>query len=247
MTTQTSQGNLTPTVGEIVAADYRKAEVFKRFGIDFCCGGKISLEQASVEYKVNLEELNEALNAATQKPTFDTADFNNWELDSLINHILKYHHTYVSSSLPILEEFCSKVAKVHGHNHPEVIEIYKHYTAIANELRMHMHKEEAILFPYINQMIAAKKGDQEFLAPGFGSVRNPIKMMEDEHDSAGNAAKAITELSNNFTPPEDACQTYKALYFKLNEFVNDLYTHIHLENNILFPKSIELEDNLISN
>ena len=138
-------------------------------------------------------------------------------------------------------QYSDKVAKVHGHHYVEVVKINELFHEIANELNQHMKKEEMILFPYIKQIAEAKKNGTPLSSAPFGTVKNPIKMMEHEHDSAGDIIKEIAKLSNNFTPPESACNTFRALYSKLEEFQNDLFQHIHLENNILYPKAIKLE------
>lgn len=234
------------TIGEMVAKDYRKAEVFKNFGFDFCCGGKKTLDVACNEKGISITEVNEALQILDNKQQQSSQDFNNLELDHLIDHIINTHHKYINEALPLLDEFSTKVARVHGDAHPEVIEITDHYQAVADELRMHMHKEETILFPYIRQIAVAKRNNESLPPPPFGTVSNPINMMEMEHDSAGNKLAVIKELSNDHTPPVDACNTYRVLYGKLKEFEEDLHQHIHLENNILFPKAIKLEEELIS-
>ncbi len=242
---ETNQKKTNATIGEIVSQDYRTAQVFKKFGLDFCCGGKKSIETACNEKGINTAELNEALEALDKEQKESLQDFNVMELDKLIDHIINTHHVYVKESLPLLDEFSVKVVRVHGDANPEVVKIADHYHAVANELRMHMHKEEAILFPFIGQIAVAKRNNETLSPPMFGTVRNPIRMMESEHDSAGDAMAAIKELSNNYAPPAHACNTYRVLFAKLQEFENDLHQHIHLENNILFPKAIKLEEELL--
>ncbi len=247
MTNQNGQSiNDSTTVGSIVAEDFRKAEVFREFGIDFCCGGNKSIREACKEKGIETSEIIEDLQKLDIQDTKPEHNYNSWDLDALIGHILTVHHTYVSEALPMLDEYAAKVAEVHGESHPEVLEIFKYYTAVANELRMHMHKEEEILFPYINQIAIAKRSGQQVPPSPFGTVRGPINMMETEHVSAGNALEAIKKLSNNHTPPEDACNTFRTLYGKLEEFETDLHRHIHLESNILFPKAIKIEEELMS-
>lgn len=166
-------------------------------------------------------------------------NYDNWALDFLIDHIENVHHTYVAES--ILLEYAAKVADVHGQEHKEVIEINKLFAAVAQELTHHMMKEERILFPFVKELVEAQKKSMPFPQAHFGSVNNPIYMMEHEHENAGNIFKNIAVLSNNYTPPAGACNTFKTLYAKLQEFEQDLHQHIHLENNILFPKAIRLE------
>ena len=237
----------TASIGEMVADDYRKAEVFKKFGIDFCCGGKQSLDDTCSKKGINANEVWHALNELGEpNQPHPTHDFNKWALDKLVDYILDTHHKYVKETIPQLDMYSAKVASVHGENHPEVIKIAKYYDSVANELRMHMYKEEAILFPYIVQMAEANRTGAHFSAPGFGTISNPINMMEAEHEVVGETMRDIAELSNNYTPPAEACNTYRVLYAKLQEFENDLHQHIHLENNILFPAAIQLEQQLIS-
>ena len=146
----------------------------------------------------------------------------------------------------LITEFANKVARVHGDHSPETIKIAELWQTLSEELNFHLRKEEQILFPYVTQMLVVEEENKLLGVPGFQTVQNPIRAMEFEHDSAGDLIKEIQHLSNNFTPPEWACNTYKVLYFKLQEFQNDLFNHIHLENNILFPKAIELERKLSS-
>lgn len=235
------------SIGEMVAEDYRKAEVFRKFGIDFCCGGKDPLDETCSRKGIDVNEVKQALKELDDN-TFqgDTPDYNDWELDFMVDYIVNTHHRYVTRALPQLDEMSTKVARVHGANHPEVVKIASLYNAIAEELRMHMHKEENILFPYIKQMAAANRNNESIQPSPFGTIENPIKMMEMEHESAGGNMQSINELSNGFNPPEGACNTYQVLYAKLQEFENDLHRHIHLENHILFPKSIVLESELLS-
>jgi regulator of cell morphogenesis and NO signaling len=166
-------------------------------------------------------------------------------LDFLIDHIVNIHHSYVAESLPIILEYSNKVATVHGHHYAEVIEINKLFTEAANELAEHMKKEELILFPFIKQLIKANREGTLAPQPPFGTVNNPINMMEAEHETVGDIFKKIAKLTKNYTPPEDACNTFRALYASLDEFEQDLHQHIHLENNILHPKGIVLENKLL--
>ena len=232
------------TVAEVVTQNIKTAHVFKKYGIDFCCGGGITVEKACAKNGVDFTILQNELNEVNETNS-KTFDYDSWDLDFLIDHIVNIHHTYVEQNIPILIQYANKVAKVHGHHFDEVVEINKLFTEVANELIMHMKKEELMLFPYVKQLIKAKNEGSTPQLPHFGTVNNPIQMMENEHESAGDIFKTIAKLSNNYTPPESACNTFKALYSKLDEFEQDLHQHIHLENNILFPKSIQLEKQFI--
>lgn len=233
----------TRTVGRMVADDFRKAEVFKRHGIDFCCGGNISLEQACEEKNVNIAAVQTELDEIDNRQAPPEEDFNSWELDMLIDHIVGVHHVYIKKSGPSIREFVNRVKTVHGMNKPNVSEISDRFDALVEELNAHMQKEEMILFPYIKQMLQAKK-DGASISPPFGTVQNPINMMLEEHDSAGNELEALQKLTEDYTPPKGACATHTVSYGQLKEFADDLMRHIHLENNILFPKAVELEKTL---
>lgn len=244
--TKLNDGEKSETIGEMVASDYRKAEVFRKYGLDFCCGGKKTLEKACEKKGLDVVEVKKALKAVEDDFTTNTEDYNSWELDFLADYIINKHHKYIENSHPMLFEFSQKVARVHGSRHAEVVEIAHYYNEVAEELQLHMHKEEMILFPYIKELAKAKRNGTPMERPQFGSIQNPINMMEAEHESAGGNMEKIRELSNDFTPPEDACNSYRVLFAKLKEYEADLHHHIHLENNILFKKAIELEKELFN-
>lgn len=224
------------TVGEIAASDWRKAQVFKKYGIDFCCGGKRTLKEVCRDKQLDEAELEREL-GVTAAASFRALPFNEWSLDFLADYIVNTHHTYVERSLPELLGFARKVAMVHGEFHPELPKIARLVEVLADELMNHMRKEENILFPYVRDLVRSTAATR----PHFGTVANPISVMEHEHDDAGRILAEIRELSGGYTIPADACTSYSLLYKMLDEFEQDLHTHIHLENNILFPKALELE------
>jgi len=228
------------TVADYVTENIKTAHIFKKYGIDFCCGGGISVEKACAKNNVDQATLEKEL-AEVDVIKDVIEDYDKWELDFLMIYIENVHHTYVRESLPIISQYVNKVAKVHGHHYIEVVEINQLFHEVANELLSHMQKEEQVLFPFIKQLVQAEKEGRKNTTPPFETVNNPIQMMEHEHESAGNIFKEISRLSNNYTPPEGACNTFRALYAKLEEFEQDLHKHIHLENNILHPKAILLE------
>lgn len=172
--------------------------------------------------------------------------YDEWALDFLADYVVATHHAYVKKNLPELRTYSVKVANVHGDAHPELVAIYQLVEAVNEELTQHMMKEENVLFPYIKNLVQAEKTYQAPQPPHFGSVRNPITMMELEHDTVGKLFDEIRILSDKYTLPEDACGSYTLLYKMLAEFEDDLHIHIHLENNILFPKAITLEKKLNS-
>lgn len=229
-----------PTVAEIVASDYRKANIFNQFGIDFCCGGKKPLSEVCQEKNVDLVTLEQALAQVSATPGSGIHwNFQQWDTAFLVDFIENAHHGYVRAQTPRLLFFGEKVARVHGQKWPEVLDIYANVRRIADELLTHMDKEEKVLFPYIKRLAGAGP------APGapFGTVQNPIRMMESEHEEAGRLMHEIRVRSNDFTPPEGACNTFRVWYALLKEFEEDLHLHVHLENNILFPRAIDLEKN----
>jgi regulator of cell morphogenesis and NO signaling len=230
-----------PTIGELVTEDFRKADVFNKYGLDFCCGGTKSLKEACEEKGINEKEVEKALSEVESLPKNRHQDFNSWELDFLVDYILNIHHKYVKSSVTMLYDVSQKVANVHGENHPEVIKIAGLFETIARELDTHIVKEETILFPYIKKLAVAKRENTGMEPASFGSVESLIRTMETEHVDVGKSMDEINRLSNGFATPKDACSSYRALYAKLNEFEQDLHRHIHLENNILFPKTIQME------
>lgn len=225
-------------VGEIVARDYHTASIFKTYGIDFCCKGNRSIEEACMEKELAVDYIIDELNTALGTSKEPMVDFSLWDMDLLADYIEKKHHRYVRKTTPELKTFLSKVAKVHGERRPELVEIRDLFEDLSDDLAQHMQKEESILFPFLRKMVVDEMPDR----PMFGSVNNPIKMMMHEHDHAGEIVQKISDLSNKYNPPIEACTTYRVSFLMLKEFENDLHQHIHLENNILFPKAIRQEN-----
>ncbi len=224
-------------IGEVVAQNYKTAAAFKKHQIDFCCNGNRSIEEACDTQKIDSHSLIDELTAILQRETDFSKDYKSMNMRDLADHIVENHHNYVEEKVPIINEFLDKLVKVHGRNHPELKEIKELFQVAGGELAQHMKKEELILFPYLRKL----SDETPITPPPFGSVENPIAMMHQEHDTEGERFRKISELSNQYTPPADACNTYKATYAMLKEFEEDLHHHIHLENNILFPKGIEAE------
>jgi regulator of cell morphogenesis and NO signaling len=236
----------TATLKDIVLEDFRAAAVFERFALDFCCGGNKTVAQACAERSMEAEPVVTELRALGARTEADGGRFARMELDELADYIVATHHAYVRAALPVLLAHTAKVASVHGANHPEAVAIAELTQVVAEEMDGHMMKEEMVLFPYIKRLAEARRAGRQMAPPHFGSVRNPIRMMESEHDSAGGALRNIRDFSANYTPPEDACTTFRVTYRELQEFEEDLHRHVHLENNILFPKTIALETELLS-
>jgi regulator of cell morphogenesis and NO signaling len=228
-------------VGAVVAEDYRTAGVFERAGIDFCCKGNRTIESACEQKHVPADELISQLQQAVNTTGDSKVDYASWPLDQLALHIENKHHRYVTVQIPVIQAFLDKIVRVHGGHHPELAQIKENFDECAGELAMHMKKEELMLFPFIGKMVREKQAGSKSVKAPFGTVENPIRMMMHEHDSEGERFRRIKELSNQYTPPADGCATYKAAFATLQAFEEDLHLHIHLENNILFPRSIELQ------
>ncbi|HPM22813.1 MAG TPA: iron-sulfur cluster repair di-iron protein [Phycisphaerae bacterium] len=229
---------LATPVGQLVAERPARARVFERFGIDYCCGGQTPLRDACAAGGIDPRAVAAALGAADADATAtNDADWTTAPLADLIANIVDTHHAYLRRELPRLTQLVAKVYQVHGTRHTELTDVQEVFGDLQAELEAHMMKEERILFPMIETI--ASSGAHS--AAHCGSVQNPIRVMEHEHDSAGAALARLRELTAGYAPPVDACNTYRALLSGLAEFEADLHTHIHKENNILFPRAVELE------
>lgn len=232
------------TLKSIVTEDFRAAAVFEKYSLDFCCGGGITIDEACSRKNIDPAPVYEELGRLDGNPKGDTPHFSAWPADELISYIVNVHHRYVREAVPALLAHTQKVATVHGERHPEVIAVAQHFESVAKDMMAHMMKEEHVLFPYIEKLVKAKRGNAELGTSLFGTVQNPIRMMEAEHQAAGDELAAVRNLTNNYVPPEDACTTYRVSFKELQQFEEDLHRHVHLENNILFPKAIALEQEL---
>ncbi len=234
------------TIGEIVADNYRTATVFNNYNIDFCCNGNVQFDDACRKKNIDSEKLSNEIKSILNATSDSSLDYQNWQIDLLANHIEAKHHSYILNKTPELINFLNKLCNVHGTNHPELFQVQEMFSASAGELAQHMKKEELILFPYVRQMVLSQQKNEKLKTPHFGTVTNPIQMMMTEHSTEGDRFKKIEELTDNYTVPTDGCSTYKVTLSMLKEFQEDLHLHIHLENNILFPKAILMEDELLS-
>jgi regulator of cell morphogenesis and NO signaling len=232
----------TAIVGDIVATDFRAAGVFEQFGIDFCCGGRMSLADACRAATVNPSDVIGALDAL---PPADERDENagEWEIDRLLEHIVGVHHTYVREALPLIAGYLARLVSVHGGRHPELAAVAESFDQAAAGLMQHMLKEERVLFPYIAELGSRPAACGRRPSP-FGSVENPIRMMEREHRDAADEMRTIRELTANYSTPADGCTTYAVCMAELKRFEDDLHRHVHLENNVLFPHAVRLESAL---
>lgn len=227
------------TIGQIAANDLRKVEVFKKYGLDFCCGGKKTLKEACAEKGLDAKKVEQDLLQADKMPASRALPYNDWSLDFLADYIVNTHHTYVNKTLPEVVKYAQKVMEVHSAQHPELIEINELVKEVNTEFIEHMASEEGIVFPYIKELVKATKPVQH-----LGKLQNLIDSTEKEHEVVGGNLDKIQELTNNYTLPEDACASYTLLYRMLEELEDDTHVHILLENNILFPKAIQLENSL---
>ncbi len=228
------------TLGDIVAKDFSKADVFNKYGLDFCCDGKKTVKEACAEKGVDVavveKELQQGSNATShaQRPL----PYNDWSLDFLADYIVNTHHNYQKRVMPDLKSFSEKVMKVHGAHHPELIEINRLVQETLAEIVEHNAEEENVLFPYIKRLVAQNGRAKD---ENYHSVKEPIDLRVREHELVGGNMHKIRDLSNHYALPDDACASYTFLYKTLDEFEEDLHVHIHLENNILFPKALRLE------
>lgn len=237
-------------VGEIVLNHPETRFFFGKLGIDYCCGGKQSLSRACKGKKLDVEEVVNGLLAVLEGPSpenVEEVDFKQMPLDELVDYIVNTHHQYVQTATPEIQRLLDKVSNRHGEEHPELHEIRSRFNNVARELAMHMRKEELILFPWIKRTVMADRGEMAYQVPPFGSLANPISMMEAEHEGAGGDMERIREITNNYTLPEGACMSYWQVYELLKQFEQDLHLHVHLENNLLFPGGLALESSLTSN
>ena len=233
-------------VGELVGRYSRTRKVFEQHGIDYCCGGSVTLAEAARAKQVEIGDLIAALQAALEGPANTTAiEDANWQaapLHELIEHIVRVHHGYLKKALPMLSEMLQKVLRAHAAHHgPMLRQLQAVFSELEAELSGHLMKEEEILFPYIAAAEAHRRGEAAKPSACFLSVGNPIRQMEAEHQSAGRALEQIHAITNGYAPPADACPTFQALYEELRHLEQDLHQHIHLENNILFPRAIRGE------
>lgn len=232
-------------VGELVAADYRTASVFHAHGIDFCCRGNRQVEEACAEVKAEVAPLLLQLQDVLSATEGGAVDYKSWPLDLLIDYIIKKHHRYVAQKTAEIKPFLAKIADVHGDRHPELLEVEQLFLGAVGALTLHMQKEELVLFPYIVKVVNAQGKGPKPATVGFESLEQYIaETMQVEHETEGERFRTISALTNNYETPADGCRTYQVTLAMLKEFEQDLHHHIHLENNILFPKAVQLEKSM---
>lgn len=232
----------TKTVGEIAAEMPSATREFEKLGIDYCCGGNRTLDEACASASISVDEALARLEQSVSHiQSSDSTDWQNQLLADLIAHITSNHHAFVRAESPRLEALAAKVVGVHGKNHPELLQVQAIFSALAEELRVHLMKEEQILFPYVLIMEESTLAGEPAPPAMFGTVMNPVRMMMQEHDGVGEALRSLRSVTSDYKVPEDACISYRTLYDALLGFESDLHQHIHLENNILFARAVAME------
>jgi len=228
------------TIGEIVAADYRTAKVFENHGIDFCCGGNVALAATCADKGIDLGTITRELDAVQRGPVERSQNYAAWELPFLADYIINAHHTYLKENTGQIAAYAQKIAGVHGAHHPEVIEIATLFDKIAVEMAAHLREEEEVFFPAIKRAYAASKAGAAPEATDIATIQTSLKKLSQEHEGIGEAVHTIRHLAKEYAIPGDVCNTFVVTYRKLKEFEDDLHKHVHLENNILFPKAAQL-------
>lgn len=235
----------TTRVGDIAAANPGAKKVLEEAGVDYCCGGAKSLTEACLRTGVSAEEILRRLQEHRHEAGPEEANWAGAPLADLTKHIVQKHHGYVRGAVPRISALLARVKAKHGGSHPELAAIEKEFLGLGQEMYAHMQKEEQILFPYIEKLVRAREGQQPLEPPFFQTVRHPVHRMMEEHDSAGRALQGIRSLSTGYRTPPGACKSYREVYRSLEEFEANMHAHVHLENNILFPRAIELEAKML--
>lgn len=231
-------------IGDIVRTNYSAARVFENHGIDYCCGGNIPINHACSQDGIDENLLIRQLEALLERRDRSSEYIENLPLTELSDYIVETHHGYIHDTAPFIREKLKKLCEVHGDHHPELSEIREMFDTASVNLLLHMEKEETILFPYIRDMENLKLNEARKKMKAE-KMSSPIHQFREEHQAEGDRFRKMSEITNNFRVPADGCNTYQVTYRTLDEFVKDLHRHIHLENNVLFPKFIKLEKELM--
>src|SRR6185369_6506843 len=230
------------TVRDVANELPQSTRLFEKLKIDYCCGGNQTLAEGCTSAGVDVYAVIQMLAEATQQKSEDVVDFTSASLPQLITHIVDTHHVFTKSEMDRLQLLADKVLAAHGGNHPELVHLDELLTRLCADLKPHMFKEEQVLFPYIVRLAEAAGQNRAVPFAPFGTVNNPIRMMMMEHDTAGEILRELRVLTSDYKLPPDACISYQTLYQALENFEKDLHQHIHLENNILFPRAVETEN-----
>jgi regulator of cell morphogenesis and NO signaling len=232
--------SLHTTIGAIVAADYRTAKVFETHGIDFCCGGKVALSAICQEKGINPDALLREIEEIKSEQIDRSQNYTSWELPFLVDYIVSTHHAYLKENDVKIATYARKIAEVHGAHHPEVVEIATIFEKIATDMTAHLREEEEVFFPAIKRADAERKTGNAASEGDCNIIKNSLEKLGREHEEIGDAIHAIRHLSKDYAIPKDTCNTFMITYQMLKEFEDDLHKHVHLENNILFPKASQL-------
>ena len=232
-------------IKEIVANNFQTAKVFEKHKIDFCCNGNRPLKDAAKGKEISITKLITDLQNTLNTDNGSSERYDDWGLVFLSNYIVNNHHSYVKEAIPRIQSHLNKVESKHGESHPYMIQVNKLFQQISKEMISHMSKEEKILFPIVKYLEGCETFKEKPRTGGYGTIKSPIASLENEHNGAGNIMEEIRNITNNYNLPGDACTTFTLTYKELEEFEKDLHKHVHLENNILFPKSIKLETELL--
>lgn len=228
------------TISEIVSKDYRSALVFRTFGIDFCCKGDQTIEEICTRKKVNPKKLLEKLVEAFTSPAEENFDFKNWPLGLLANYIENKHHAMIRDRVPLIRKFLKRVVKVHGTHEPLLKKVKQLFEKSTEDLQLHLQREELIIFPYIRKISDDENRKNLLLGNSYQQIRESIHQLMNEHEQEAEYLEEIRTLTNNYNPPEYACNTYKEAYALLEDFDVNMQKHLHLERNILFPGTLEI-------
>jgi regulator of cell morphogenesis and NO signaling len=232
------ESDITKTIGEFVADDYRTAGVFEKYGIEFCCGGKVALYDICREKGIDLSAIMRDMESVKTEPLDRGQNYGAWPLSFLADYIVNTHHAYLKENMGEIAVYARKIAEVHGANHPEVIEIAEIFDKITSDMSGHLREEEEVFFPAVKRIDSARKAGAAPEENDIQTVRDSLGKLDEEHNGIGEAVHEIRRLSKEYAVPADACNTYMVTYRKLREFEDDLHKHVHLENNILFPKAV---------
>ena len=235
-----AQNTSEKTVGDFVAEDYRTAKVFEKYGIDFCCGGRVTLAASCAEKNIGLDSISKDLDAVKNEPVDRGQNYSSWALPFLADYIVNTHHAYLKENDEQIAAYALKIAGVHGAHHPEVIEIATIFDRIAADMVAHLKEEEEVFFPALKRADTARIAGNTTDEKDLETIRESLRKLHREHEEIGDAVHTIRRLSKEYAIPADVCNTFMITYQKLKEFEDDLHKHVHLENNILFKKASEL-------
>lgn len=238
----------TSFVTDIVTADYRTAEIFRKYDIEYCCGGKWPLEMVCKAKDLDIEQIKKELEQAIRSVQVpNNLPFNEWNIDFLADYIVNVHHHYLRTQLPEIKEILRKFTNEHANKYPFLLEVEKQFLFLYREMLPHLKQEEEIIFPYIRQIAHAYESNESYASLLVKTLRKPVEeVMNHEHVSVVKTMHNIRELTGDYTPPANACVSHKVTFSKLKELDNDIMQHMHLENNILFPRAIEMEKILLN-